>query len=397
MSHSNYSIQWDELQDEPLHTSDLQQVTLHDPLSDKNNEPAVLNSHTKGSVRRRFQDFVWLHNVFYTTYPACFIPPLPNKHRLVSLSDRFNAEFIEKRRISLERFMQRIARHPILGQSEIFMMFLASTEFNDASARALRDGQKTMFDTLGDTLLNAFAKIRKPDPRFIEMKERCERMEENLDMLQRTLLRTNKRYSDLQGDYHEFTESVRGLAEIEPSYRDFLLQFADCLEGYSDHLKKSVNADEEWQIEINDYMAYYHDIKDVLKLRDQKQLDYEELTMYLKSTVEEREKIVRDRKSEGVTGFITGKINEARGADYDKMKRERVLRLDERVRELQEAIDQTHDISTAFSDQVKKEDVYFNRNKCVELYHVLQSYTDAKINHYQEVMGVNDKYVGAEN
>lgn len=33
-------------------------------------------------VRRRFQDFVWLHNVLYNHFPACFVPPLPDKHRL---------------------------------------------------------------------------------------------------------------------------------------------------------------------------------------------------------------------------------------------------------------------------------------------------------------------------
>jgi sorting nexin-4 len=111
-------------------------------------------SMQKNQVRRRFHDFVWLHNVLYTHFPACFVPPLPDKHRLgntnffffffSSLSnihllivllkeyvkgDRFSTEFIEKRRISLERFIQRIARHPILGHADFFIMFLESSGF----------------------------------------------------------------------------------------------------------------------------------------------------------------------------------------------------------------------------------------------------------------------------
>lgn len=242
-----------------------------------------------------------------------------------------------------------------------------------------------MIDTIGDSLLNAFSKIRKPDPRFVEMKERNDRMEENLDLLQKTLLRTNKRTEDLCHDYEEFTSSVRGLSEIESSYRAPLNHFAEGLEKYSYNLKTMTMEDSKWQIEVNDYMAYFHAVKDVLKLRDQKQLDFEELSDYLQTTIEEREKTIRTGDNGGVAGFLTGKLNEVRGADTDKIKREKVLKLDERVRELQDAINQTHEVSTAFSDQVKKEDAFFNRNKSVEMFDVLKTYTDAKVNFYQDV------------
>lgn len=33
-------------------------------------------------VRRRFRDFVWLHNALSVEFPACIIPPLPEKHRM---------------------------------------------------------------------------------------------------------------------------------------------------------------------------------------------------------------------------------------------------------------------------------------------------------------------------
>ncbi|KAI8076431.1 uncharacterized protein B0P05DRAFT_545850 [Gilbertella persicaria] len=346
---------------------------------------SYLVQSNRKQVRRRFQDFVWLHNVLYHHFPACFVPPLPDKHRLEYVKgDRFSSEFIEKRRISLERFTQRIARHPILGRADFFIMFLESSEFNDASARALREGQETMMDTIGDSLLNAFSKIRKPDPRFIEMKERSDRMEENLDMLQKTLLRTTKRTQDLSHDYEEFTVSVRELADIEPSFKPDLDCFAHGLEQYATSLGAMAAQDSQWQIEVHDYMAYYHAIKDVLKLRDQKQLDFEELSDYLQSTMDERAKTLREKPT-GVTNYITGKLNEVRGADVDKIKREKVLRLDERVRELQEAIDQTHQVNTAFSDQVKKEDAFFNQNKQVEMLDALKTYTDAKVDFYRNV------------
>jgi sorting nexin-4 len=82
-------------------------------------------------------------------------------------------------------------------------------------------------------------------------------------------------------------------------------------------------------------MAYYHSIKGVLKLRDQKQLDFEELSDYLQASIEERDKTRHSQRIDtSMTGYITGKINEVRGADADKIKREKVLKLDERVREV---------------------------------------------------------------
>lgn len=76
----------------------------------------------------------------------------------------------------------------------------------------------------------------------------------------------------------------------------------------------------------------------MLKLRDQKQLDFEELSDYLQATITEREKTLHPRPGEGggynLTGYFTGKLNEVRGADADKIRREKVLRLDEQIREV---------------------------------------------------------------
>lgn len=239
-----------------------------------------------------------------------------------------------------------------------------------------------MIDTIGDSLLNAFSKIRKPDQQFIEMKEHSDLMEENLDMLQKTLLRTNKRTEDLRKDYEEFTGSLRGLSDMEPAFRSFLIPLIQGLEEYTKHMDQLTVEDDKWQIEIQDYMAYYHAVKDVLKLRDQKQLDFEELSEYLLSNTEDRNKFGRES---GVANFITGKLNEVRGADIDKIKRDKLNKMDEKVREIQEAVDQSLQISTGFSDQVRKENLFFNNGKSIEMYEVLKTYTDAKVGFYKDV------------
>lgn len=48
-------------------------------------------------------------------------------------------------------------------------------------------------DSLSDTFINAFSKVRKPDARFIEMSEELERFEEGLTGVERLVGRGKNR------------------------------------------------------------------------------------------------------------------------------------------------------------------------------------------------------------
>ncbi|KAJ2961611.1 hypothetical protein NQZ79_g3120 [Umbelopsis isabellina] len=341
------------------------------------------------SVRRRFQDFVWLYNVLTANYPACFVPSLPEKHRMEYVrGDRFAEEFVEKRRASLQTFIERIGRHPILSKAQYFEMFLSSPQFNDTSARALREQQETMLDSISDSVLNAFSKIKKPDERFVHMKEQLDKLEENLTLLEKTLNRTNKRQDDLHLDYKEFSASMQGLAHLESGITVPILRFAETIGEYSKLLKThSDTAEADWISEIHEYLAYCTAVKTVLKLRDQKQVDFEELTEYLAVTEKERERTMYPTMMDrglNITGFLTDKLQEVRGVDSEKMRREKILKLDMRIRELQEATQQSKEVSTSFSDQVEKEYQYFEQSRTVEIKDALASYTDAKCNFFSK-------------
>ncbi|KAF0489518.1 PX-domain-containing protein [Gigaspora margarita] len=86
------------------------------------------------TVERRFSQFEWLYNRLVNKFGAFVLPPLPEKQ----YSGRFNEEFIEKRRRALERFINRLARHPIIRYSEILTHFLSC---NDDSEWRKREKQ----------------------------------------------------------------------------------------------------------------------------------------------------------------------------------------------------------------------------------------------------------------
>jgi hypothetical protein len=78
-------------------------------------------------VRRRFNDFVALADVLAETQRGYFVFPRPDKDLLEgAASGRSESEFIEFRRVELERYLRKLAAHPIISQSEEFKVFLTA-------------------------------------------------------------------------------------------------------------------------------------------------------------------------------------------------------------------------------------------------------------------------------
>lgn len=149
-------------------------------------------------MRRRFQDFNFLRDYLVKSFPASIVPPIPDKHRLEYIKgDRFSPEFIERRRLDLQRFGERVACHPILQRSKVVCDFLQSTEWNVAKHHHLshppNDSHASLIDSLSDTFINAFSKVRKPDARFVEMTDQLEKFEEGLGGVERLMGREKQR------------------------------------------------------------------------------------------------------------------------------------------------------------------------------------------------------------
>ncbi|KAJ1560694.1 intercellular trafficking and secretion [Cladochytrium tenue] len=116
-------------------------VTVSDPQKHGDGGNAFVNylvsskttlpsySGSEFAVRRRFQDFVALHRALAEEAPTCVLPPLPDKHRMEYITgDRFSSEFIERRRVSLQSYMDRVARHPSLQATRSLRLFVESSD-----------------------------------------------------------------------------------------------------------------------------------------------------------------------------------------------------------------------------------------------------------------------------
>ncbi|KAL3616221.1 Sorting nexin 2A [Castilleja foliolosa] len=75
------------------------------------------------SVRRRFRDVVTLSDRLSEGYRGFFIPPRPDKS-VVESQVMQKQDFVEQRRVELERYLRRLAKHPVIRKSEELRVFL---------------------------------------------------------------------------------------------------------------------------------------------------------------------------------------------------------------------------------------------------------------------------------
>ncbi|KAI7244922.1 Vps5-domain-containing protein [Hortaea werneckii] len=78
------------------------------------------------TVTRRYRDFLWLYERLHENNPGTIVAPPPEKQAV----GRFEQNFIESRRMALERMLNKIAAHPVLQHDGDLKTFLESETFN---------------------------------------------------------------------------------------------------------------------------------------------------------------------------------------------------------------------------------------------------------------------------
>ncbi len=92
---------------------------------------------------------------------------------------------------------------------------------------------------------------------------------------------------------------------------------------------------------IHSLLAYSQSHRSVIKLRDQKQLDFEELSAYLSAVVAERDRLAALNTGHsgapiGFTTYLRDKVDQLRGTDDIHTRRERMKKLDVKIVEVRD-------------------------------------------------------------
>ena len=374
-------------------------------------------------VRRRFTDFVFLYKVLCREYQGCAVPPLPDKQRMEYVrGDRFGADFTNRRGYSLHRFLSRLALHPILRRANIFHTFLESPDWNatmrSRSARGSLASPGTggelspaggpsgsgggggVFDSFADSFMNAFTKVHKPDRRFIEVKEKSDKLDEDLNHVEKVVARVARREGDLELDLKDLAEQFQKLITLEPGVEPSLHTFAASVEDTAAGLKKlKDHTDQDYLSSLRDMVAYSGALKNLLKAREQKQLDFEQLTEYLNKSTADRDMLASGygygsaSALGGAGGFIRSKIEDVRGVDHEQARRDRQRKLELRIDELTREVEVARNEADNFADQVVREVENFEWIKRIEFKRQFGGLADSHIGFYSDVIDIWERYV----
>lgn len=148
----------------------------------------------------------------------------------------------------------------------------------------------------------------------------------------------------------------------------------------------------------------------MLKLRDQKQMDFEELSDYLSGITAERDRlaaVIRGQAGStglGLSAYLRERVDALRGMDDDRSRVEKMRKMDVKIKEvslmctfmcfgckvtsvhqLQDAVATAHETSDAFSDETLREQVVFQRAKEAEMKEMLSNLADGQIEFYKAV------------
>lgn len=320
--------------------------------------------------------------------------------------DRFGTDFTQRRAHSLQRFLSRLTLHPTLRRAPILHTFLESPDWNAtmhsrtsrANTASSNEGAGSgVFDNFADTFINVFTKVHKPDRRFIEVKDKTDKLDEDLTQVEKLVARVARRETDIEADFRDLAEQFQKLITLEPGVEAAVHAFAASVEDSATGLKKlKDHTDQDYLGSLRDMVAYSGALKNLLKAREQKQLDYEQLTEYLNKSSSDRDMLASGHGSSGssgAAGFIRSKIEDVRGVDHEQARRDRLRRLEIRIDELTRESETARKTSEMFDEEVVKEVSDFERIKRIEFKGQLGELADAHVGFYNDIIGVWQRYV----
>ncbi|XP_022767042.1 sorting nexin 1-like [Durio zibethinus] len=175
-------------------------------------------------VIRRYSDFVWLRDRLFEKYKGIFIPPLPEKSAVEKF--RFSAEFIEMRRQALDVFVNRIASHNELQQSDDLRTFLQADEETMERLRSQETGIfkkpadlmqmfKDVQTKVSDVVLGKEKPVEESNPEYEKLKHYIFELENHLAEAQKHAYRLVKRHRELGQSLSDFGKAAKLLGACE--------------------------------------------------------------------------------------------------------------------------------------------------------------------------------------
>jgi len=249
-------------------------------------------------VDRRFNDFHWFHYKLSQQYKGVIIPPLPEK----ALINRFNPDFIEYRRKELERFLRRVASHPVLQTSELLKAFL---ELSDSEFAQFKEGPKkekkglvaSLTDKIGVSVTISGVPV-EVDNWYTAQKSYVQVLDNNLQTLLKRSSTISNKHKDMVQLWVDMATAAKSLGGAERDVDNIL---ANSWEKLAETVQQIALLDNElsdlqtlkFDDELKDYIRILDAVRDLLSNRSQALYNFQSAS---KVTEQKKEKMTNKPK-----------------------------------------------------------------------------------------------------
>lgn len=329
-------------------------------------------------VMRRFSDFLGLHDKLVDKYLRLgrIIPPAPEKSVIgmtkIKMSNQAeqgsSADFIEKRRASLERYLNRTAAHPVLCVDPDFREFLeADMDLPKATNTSALSGAGVMrlFNKVGETVNKITYKMDENDPWFEERTQQVENLDLQLRKLHTSVEMLVLHRKDLAALTSSFAKSAAMLGNCEEhtSLSRALAQLADVEEKVEALYNEQANSDFSIFCELlKDYVALFGAIKEVFHERVKVYQNWQHSQQMLNKKREQKAKLE-----------LSGKSDKGVQAGME------VVEWESKVERGQEEFDN-------ISKMIKKELERFEINRVKDFKAIIIQYLESLMNNQQQLI-----------
>ncbi|MEQ2163988.1 Sorting nexin-30 [Goodea atripinnis] len=206
--------------------------------------------------------------------PHLFFPqPLPEKFVMKGVVDRFSEEFVETRMKALDKFLKRVADHPVLSFNPHLNAFL--------TAKGL-----ALLTKVGESVKHVAGgyKLRARPAEFCAMGEYLDTFSQKLGTIDRIAQRILREQSGIgKTPLTEYLTELREYGAVYSSWAASEEQLQRPLEGVAGCVTTSCGALEDLSDSMSqdflpvlrEYVLYIESMKNVLRKRDQVQAEYE--------------------------------------------------------------------------------------------------------------------------
>ena len=311
-------------------------------------------------ARHRFSEFLTLRTELLELLPGVVVPPLPEKKAM----NRFEKEFVEKRRDMLEIFLQRIADHPLAANCDKVHAFCMWPEvIRSAAATRCAAFHLPPLPPLeqGDPLRDAGKMLSDFDAQLYKIRE--------------TFKRLQSRQSDDGLDLNELANGIRETA-VNPMNSMISVAFNPFAEGLT-ALAKHTKAQA---------VGTKHTLLAKLKV-------HRALAQAIIEQFKGREKVAKE--IEALNAKIKDLLNQSTKLAGKPGKEKQVGELEHKASDVQQQVTALRDKYNLFTQTLVWEHERYNRTKNRELLASLQAfstnYTDFTQKQHELWSGLNEQ------